>query len=365
MRRSFALLPAALGLALLPQAAARPAGLDVGALRGELQDSTRRREDARAEVAALKDDISRLQAQLAELQAVQAAGLKSTDDTRARLDALNVREAALSRDMGRNRSELAQLLGALELYRRDPPPALLVSPRSAEDAVRAAILVRAVQPELARRAAVFRARAEELQRVRRAITSVSGDLFTSESSLAENRAAIERTIRDKAALERQLEADAVDADRRAQVLNQRLRTLGAAPGLAASGPVTAPAAAPSRLRAPAQGALVRRFGQPGPGGSATSDGLTWRTPPAAVVRAPAAGVVEYAGPLKGWGGVLILDVGGGERVVLAGLDQVFATPGRRISLGETLGAMPARPAPDLYLELRRGSAPIDPAPLLQ
>jgi len=364
MRRPLAPLLAALGLALAAQASARPVGLDVGALRGELQDSSRRREDARAESRALLQDIERLQAQLGELQAVQAAGLRTTGDQRARLDALNAREAALRQEMGRNQSELARLLGALELYRRDPPPALLVSPRSAEDAVRAAILVRAVQPELARRAAVFRARAEELQRLRRAITSVSADLFTSDSSLAEGRAAIERTIREKAALERQLQADAVDADRRAQVLNQQLRALGVAPGVAAQGPARPPAAAPARLLPPIQGALVRRFGQPGAGGSATTDGMTWRAGPGAAVRAPAAGVVEYAGPLKGWGGVLILDVGGGYRVVLAGLDRVSASPGRRIAAGEALGAMPVRPGPDLYLELRREGAPVDPAPLL-
>jgi len=367
MRRPSALLlaatlPAALGLALLPRASARPAGPDVGALRGELRESARQGQDARAEARALREDIVRLQAQLDELQAVQAAGMKTMGDRRDRLEALNAREAELRQDMARNRSQLARLLGALELYRRDPPPALLVSPRSAEDAVRAAILVRAVQPELARRAAVFRARAEELQRLRRAIAAVSEDLFTSESTLAEGRAAIERAIREKAALERQLQADAVDADRRAEVLDRQLRSMGVAPGVVPQG--RPPAAAPTRLLPPVQGKLVRGFGQRGPGGSATTDGLTWRAGPAAVVRAPAAGVVEYSGPLKGWGGVLILDVGGGYRLVLAGVDRASAAPGRRVAAGEALGAMPARAGADLYLELRRGGAPVDPAPFL-
>ncbi len=87
--------------------------------------------------------------------------------------------------MAANQAQLSRLLGALELYRRNPPPALLISPRSAEDAVRATILIRAVEPELARRAQAFRAEAEALQRVRRAIEAMSEDLFTSESALAE------------------------------------------------------------------------------------------------------------------------------------------------------------------------------------
>lgn len=346
---------AVLGLiAVLVPTAAAPAP-NVAALRGELQAKTQAREDARAQAEDLKQDIAKLNAQLTELQAVTTTGERGVAGKRAELDALNAREAALRADMGKNQAALAGLLGALELYRRDPPPALLVSPRSAEDAVRAAILVRAIEPELARRAAVFRARAEELQRVRRSITSTSEDLFTSESALADSRAKLEQAIREKTDLERQLSADAVDADRRAGALTQQLQALGVATdarSLAAAGAGNPPSA----LLAPAAGALIRRFGQTSPGGQ-TSDGLVWRTAAGALVRAPAGGVVEYSGPLKGWGGVLILNVGGGYHLVLAGLDKMSAASGRSVDAGQTVGAMPAGGAPELYLEVRRDGAP--------
>ena len=342
------------------------AGADAKSLRGELQARAYARDDARAEAGKLKGEIAALGAQLAELRAVAATGEAGLAGKRQRLQALNAQEAGLKAAMGRNQASLSRLLGALELFRRDPPPALLVTPDSARDAVRAQILIRAVEPELAARAAAFRAQAEALQRVRRSITTVSEDLFTSESVLADGRASIERAIREKTALERQLDADAVDAGRQARSLTDQLRAMGITVDERALAAGTAPSRAPQRLGAPADGAVVRRYGQASPGGQ-TSDGVTWRTAPGAPVRAPAAGVVEYSGALKGWGGVLILNVGGGYHLVLAGLDRMMLAAGRQVAAGQTVGGMAdhGQAAPELYMELRKDGAPLNPAPWLR
>ena len=354
--------PVLIALVLAIAAAlARPAAsaVDAPALRGELQARSQARDDARAQSQALQTQIAQLSARLAGLATLTASGADGIAGRRARLTALNAREAALRARMGANQGALADLLGALELYRRDPPPALLVTPRSAKDAVRAAILVRAASPELARRAAAFRAQAADLQRLRREMDAISEDLFTSESALAEGRAALERQLREKIVLQRQMDADALAADRSAQMLAGELRAMGAP----LSGPIVkagAPAHAPAFLAAPVEGTLIRRFGQGG--AAARSDGLSWRAAPGAVVRAPAAGLVEYAGALKGWGEVVIMDVGGGYHLVLAGLARSAASTGQSITAGRVLGAMASDggAAPELYLELRKDGAPQDP-----
>ena len=362
MFRSALILAALASLPLMPGERRSAPTTDVAQLRGELADRSEARDDERAQAESLRQEIAKLDAQLAELRAVTAGGARGVSAKRLQLDALNQREAALRDEMGRNRNELARLLGALEMFRRDPPPALLVSPRSAQDAVRAAILIRAMQPALAQRATMLRARAEELQRLRRNITSVSEDLFTSESSLAEGRASIERELRDKSALERQLAADSADAGRRAQTLTDQLKALGALDYNRALYATAVPDRAPSTLQAPVDGQLVRRFGERGADGQ-TAQGLSWRVAAGAVVKAPAPGVVEYSGPLKGWGGVLILNAGGGYHLVLAGLDRVAAASGRRVAAGEPVGGMADHGAstPELYLEVRRDGAPMDPA----
>jgi septal ring factor EnvC (AmiA/AmiB activator) len=354
-------------LAALGLAAAAPAPPPATAdLRGELAASEQTRTESRAEAQDLQREIQALQADLNGLMALERNDERITGDKRARLDALNAREAALGAEIGRNQVELARLLGALELYRREPPPALLVNPRSARDAVRAAILIQAVTPELERRAAAFRAKAETLRVLRRATAAASEDLFTSESARADKRAEIDRLIAEKSALQHRLAGDADAADRNAQALAVRLRALG----IDARAPQAPAGNAPTTISAPVHGVMIRRFGQKAPagaGGGLGSDGLTWRALPGAVVTAPAGGVVEYAGAMRGWGGVVILRIGGGYHLVLAGLDAISAVQGRPVSTGQALGRMADRRGsePELYLEARRNGDPVDPAPWLR
>ncbi len=171
----------------------------------------------------------------------------------------------------RRRTEQARLLSVLQAYGRDPPPALLVSPRSALDAARATILARALLPELERRAEVWR---------------------------------------------REAEAAAT------------LRLLPPVPG--------SPRRAGPGLRYP------RRAGE---------------------VVSPLSGRVDFAGPLRGWGGVVILSGPGGRHVVLAGLDAVVEPVGRPVAAGEPVGRTGG--SSELYLEVRRLGEPIDPVRLLQ
>ena len=99
-----------------------------------------------------------------------------------------------------------------------------------------------------------------------------------------------------------------------------------------------------------------------------------------MVSAPAAATVRYAGPLTGYGAVVILEPAQGWLMVLAGLDTVEASVGETVLAGERLGTL-AGPPPDvaefsldagpaegqvrdqtLYVELRRNGTAVDPAP---
>lgn len=360
MRRRTALLATALA-ACAVAALAAPQAAD---LRGELAASEQTRGESRAEAEDLRREIVSLQSELAGLQALERNDEKVTGDKRARLAALNAREAALAAEMGRNQVALARLLGALELYRREPPPALLVNPRSARDAVQAAILIRAVTPELERRAKDYRGKAEALRLLRRATAAASEDLFTSESARDDKRAEIEAKVAEKTSLERRLLAQADTAGRTADELAARLHALGIdarAPAARAS-----PGPAPTTISAPVRGVLVRRFGQRA-AGALGQDGLTWRALPGAVVTAPTGGVVEYAGAMKGWGGVVILRLGADYHLVLAGMDAISAVQGRPVTAGQALGRMADRRGgePELYLEARKGGDPVDPGPWLR
>ena len=300
--------------------------------------------------ATPRDETQAVRRQIAELAEAERAGQADAGDQRARLAALNAREVEVRRRIDRNRGQLARLLGALQMHRRHPPPPLLVSPRSAKDAVRAAILIRAITPELQARGAAFAAEAEEVGRIRREAAVASEALFQAESEVADKRAQIERLV--------------VTAGARAGSVEELVDTLAA--GARSAGP----AGLPTRFTTPVEGVVDRRFGAPQPGRS-HSQGWTWRATPGAPVLSPAAGRIDYAGPLKGWGTVVILRMGGGWRVVLAGMESVDVGVGREVAAGQPIGRMgPGMPAsrrgatptaPELYLEVRNQTAPVDPA----
>ena len=313
-----------------------------------------------AQAARLRGKIAQLKAQLVQLGAGEAGGEKAASDKKARLTQLNAQEAALQNQIASRQSAIARLTGALELYRRNPPPAFLVHPASAKDAVRAQILARAIAPELQSESRALTAQVDDVRRLRRVVEAASEDLFKSESELADQRAKIEAAIDQKTALEAQLDSGGAIAQAALKALADR----AGAPGpLIAALPQaeTSSGSAPDGFTAPVQGELITNFGQSTDKGRA--QGMTWRAAPGAPVLAPAAGQVEYAGPLKGYGVVLILAAGGAYHLVLAGLQAASETAGQSVAAGEPIGRMAddAATSTDLYLEVRRDGEPVDPA----
>jgi septal ring factor EnvC (AmiA/AmiB activator) len=274
--------------------------------------------------------------------AVLALGTVAIAATAERLARLNVEETQLSVEQSRNMGQLARLLTVLEELKRHPPPALLVSPRDAKDAIRAAILVKAMTPELQVRALGYAHEAGEMMRQRRLAAVESEALFTNESERAE----------------------ASPPPEGPPVLRGPLTS--GEPGL--------PQAAitpPQSLSIPTPGPIVRRFGQALASGG-RSNGVTFAAAGGARVASPGPGYVQYAGPVKGWGVILILRLAGGYHLVLAGLDRTTVAVGQSVAAGEAVGFMPdARQSPDrgadgkkasqeLYWEVREQGAPVDP-----
>jgi septal ring factor EnvC (AmiA/AmiB activator) len=120
--------------------------------------------------------------------------------------------------------------------------------------------------------------------------------------------------------------------------------------------------APTRLVLPTAGPVIRRFGDPLAGGG-RSNGMTLTAAKGARAVSPAAGLVQYVGPVKGWGVIVILRLAGGYHLVLAGLDRTSVQVGQSVTEGQPVGwANDGRQATsELYLEVREQGSPVDPA----
>jgi len=293
-----------------------------------------------AEIAALRQDLRRIASS-------QARSGRDIEAARARLALLNARESALASEMSHERARLGSLLAALTLFRRDPPPPLLVRPDDARDAVRAAILMRAMTPALERRARALSLEARQIATLRREAAGASAALFTAESQAAGRRGDLERLLGQQRDIETRYPDAALAAGREA----------GSPGALADSFPRAAgPDNGPGPLLRPVQGVIVRGYSAP------RSPGLWIRAPLGGEVVSPVQGVVEFAGPVTGWGVILIIRTAAGYHVVLGGLDQATIPAGRSIAAGQPVGRMATSEGggPELYLELRRGGATIDP-----
>lgn len=259
---------------------------------------------------------------LGGVAAAQATGEAGT------LERLNMREVQLSAEQGRNLNRFSRLLTVLIRYRLDPPPALLVSPGDAVDAARAAILIKSLTPELETRARTYAREAAEITRQRRLAAVAAEALFTADS----------------------YEADRLNGPPEGSRIDPQTDLAD-----------TRPVVAPVTLLPPAEGQVIRRFGDRIQGGG-RAQGLTIQTRTGARVEAPGDAAVQYVGPVKGWGVVVILRLAGGYHLVLGGLDRATVSVGQSLGAGAPVGwmAQTGEAAPQLYVEVRERGETVNP-----
>ena len=115
-----------------------------------------------------------------------------------------------------------------------------------------------------------------------------------------------------------------------------------------------------RLRRPVGGSISGRFGQARPSGGSWR-GVFFATAPSSV-QSIAAGSVAYAGPLEGYGNMVVIDHGDGYVSVYSGLSGVSVAGGGNVSAGSNIGRSGSLPSGEqgLYLEIRYRSQPMNP-----
>ena len=105
------------------------------------------------------------------------------------------------------------------------------------------------------------------------------------------------------------------------------------------------------LSPPVEGEVV---GRAGPGGR----GVVLKTKPGAPVRSPWSGKVAYAGPLSGYGRVVVMDHGQRVHTVMARLGSLSVEAGQQLEAGAMVGRVDSHGR--LYLEVRKSTRPQNP-----
>jgi septal ring factor EnvC (AmiA/AmiB activator) len=410
-----ALSPAAAQVAAATQQATAPSPdaikqreQELEAARAQQKSAAELQEKLKADIAAIGQDRSKLNQQLIDI-AARVRGVETRiGDAEARLRPLDAREQQIRSSLDSRRSEIVEVLAALQRAGRRAPPALLVRPEDALQSLRTAMLLGSVVPEMRAQAERLVGDLSELIGLRKAIATerdqlgvdrdkLKGDQVQLASLVEErqrNQSAVEKDLETEGAralaLARQadslqgliakMEQDLKSAAKAAQTasLQGAPAALNGKPNLKALkdpgrlSPAIAFASAKGLFALPVNGVKIREFGgSDGVGGA--EKGISLATRAGAQVTTPCDGWVVYAGPFRSYGQLLILNAGGGYHVLIAGMERISVNIGQFVLTGEPVATMGTTSQvasilaanasqPVLYIEFRKDGTPIDPGP---
>ncbi len=365
------------------------------AIEKEIRSIDRDRETLNSKILSSADNIKILETEIS--------------DTERRLRKLGENEDAVRASLAGRRDVLAEVLAALQRIGRRPPPALAVRPSDALAAVRSAILLNAVMPELRVETEALASDLSELSRLKEVIAKEKKTLLGDAMRLAEEKSRLELLLSAKRQERDRSEQKLAQEKRRSEELAEKSKSLkeliarleteiesareaseksrqasaSAKPGPDGRwDPFTDPGRlspalpfieAKGQLPWPVAGEMIRDFGQEDEFGS-TTEGQSITTRPGSRVTAPADGWVVYAGTFRSFGQLLILNTGDGYHVLLAGMDRIDADLGQFVLAGEPVGVMGTTKLasaatlglgstqPVLYVEFRKDGRAIDPTP---
>jgi murein hydrolase activator len=401
-----------------------PAALETLKQRDQELDSIRseqrRAGEAERRLVGESDAISEERRRLNQNLVENAARVRTIEEqiaaTEIRLRALDSSEADIRKSLEDRRTVIAEVLAALQRIGHRPPPAVLGGAEDAVESVRTAISLGAVLPQMRGEADRLLTELGDLARVKKEKETERGQLAIGlhqlDNAQANMAALVDERQRHQVEIDQALGAErqrALTLGRQADnlkdligKLEQGLDEAGRELRVAARsaddpkgapdqhtgsisrpvpprlGPAISFVSSKGKLSLPASGVKIRDYGTPdGVGG--TTRGVALATRPAAQVTAPSDGWVVYAAPYRSYGQLLILNVGGGYHVLLAGMERITVEPGQFVLTGEPVASMGdgtqvasnAAPGtvpvigssqPVLYVEFRKDGTPIDSNP---
>lgn len=398
-------LTAALCLATLLATAAMaqaPTAQDLQNVEQELTVSAERQrqleEQAKAAVAAENELSNRLVA-LAE---TAAAHERKRAKAESRQTKLKAEIATINLDLAARQDVIAEVLAGLQRLEHNPPPALVVAPDDVLGALRGAMVFGTIVPELRREAQHLHDQLSDLKALREKLETETRDADQALIALTQSRIDIKTAMAEKQALARQSVEDLAREKQAAEALAMKATSLRdllakladerAKAEAKASAEEKARAEAEARAKElealpqiafakaqgqvpyPAQGQVLRKFGDDSGLGS-TLDGIVIATLKDAQVLSPVSGKVEFSGKFRSYGQMVIINPGDNYLILLAGLEEALASLGQTVKVGEPVGRMGQKPgtlglsngltnqsAPVLYVEFRKNGNPVDPAP---
>lgn len=373
---------------------------DLQKIEQDIKSSQQKNKRLKAQSKNLTLELKALRKELIQLS--QSVQQRETNVTQleSNIRTLIKEETAAKKSLEERHGQSVKTLIALQRLALNPPEAIIAMPQLPGDMVRSAILLRAIVPQIQSQAIQLRKEVSEYTRKRTLLEKQKKNLNRANYSLSDERQRLKVLIKDKKTLSARFNKQSNREQRRLASLTKRAKTLQ---GLlakikqdklnqarkekakAAKAKSKAPSKAvnkeeieivlgkpPSgkpitkskgKLSNPASGPIVMKYGQKEKLGG-KHKGISIKTRDRAQIVATYDGQIAFAGPFRGYKRLLIIDHGEGYHTLLTGMERIDVTVGQWLLSGEPVGVMSQNASRDanLYFELRKNGAPINPLP---
>jgi murein hydrolase activator len=371
-------------------------------IENSLQSSTEKQAAIAAQIdAAVKAqaDISDNLISLAKEMDDQQQAITKAD---LKIKSLGSEAIVIRSDLAAKQDQLSELLAGLQRLEQNPPPALVVDPQDVLQALRGAMMFGAVVPEMRDQAETLRRQLDRLDAIKleseatkkemsTAILSASASqqelkllqlqkknfaITAAQDLAAEKQHAAELASQAKTLkqLLANLEAAKIEAEKNQSAQAKARESAEKLKAASLGAPLVALTDMRGKLNYPVQGDILKQFGDDNGLGSPL-EGVAIASVANQNVISPVNGKVEFAGPFRSYGQLLILNAGEGYLVLLAGMNNISAEMGQSVRAGEPVGIMGEGPSsvaliggdadlarPVLYTEFRKNNEPVDPSP---
>lgn len=341
---------------------------------------------AAAELSAAERTKSEAAAIAARIQSAEA----NITAAEARIRLIEQLRSKARARLAAKQEPAVRLLAALQTMARRPPGLALIQPGSVRDLVHVRAMLATMIPIVNERTQGLRADIEAGRKLRADAERALRAVEAGQQRLAAERARLVRLAAARRLESQRLTRGAINEQDRAIALGEKARDIvelmaevsAAAevrtaletlpgplirpgrPGEPRGEPGVADAARAARFsyRLPVAGTVVAGLGEVSDTG-VRARGLTIAARGGALVVAPAAGRIAFAGPFRGFGQIIIIDHGGGWTTLITSLAVLDARVGENVLQGGPLGRA-GNDRPTITVELRRGNKPVDITPLL-
>src|SRR6266850_7554363 len=216
--------PAQQATAISPDAI-RQREQELEATREEQRKAAELQQKLKADITAIGQDRSKLNQQLIDIAGQVRSVETRIGETEVSLRPLDIREQQIRASLDSRRSEIVEVLAALQRAGRRTPPALLVRPEDALQSLRTAMLLSSVVPELRTRAEKLAGDLTELVTLRKTIATERDRLAVDRDKLKGDQVQLASLVEERQRQQNSIEKDLEVEGARAITLSQEVDSL--------------------------------------------------------------------------------------------------------------------------------------------